>query len=195
MDIAETKKELRRQMRQTLKETCEDDRSAASAVMATCLLTSPLWQCAQQVMLFSSTPTEPSTQALLHEAWQAGKKVALPRVVGPDLEARLVETEDDLAPGYLDLLEPDDSKTKPAEPDKLQLVLVPGLAFDENGFRLGRGKGFYDRFLARLPERAIRLGCFFACQQTDTIPREKHDQRLDGILTEKELLLWNPLVS
>jgi len=110
-------------------------------------------------------------------AWGGGKVWAFPRCEGEDMNFYEVRDIGELRRGGLGVAEPVGGLVAPA-PD---LVFVPGLAFDVWGWRLGRGKGFYDRFLAGCG--AYRLGLAFLCQVVNEVPREGHDQRVEGLVT------------
>ena len=140
---------------------------------------------AAAVLLFDPLPDEIDARPLLVAALGAGKRVALPRVdwdagtmravevSGPDFDAE-TRRHGVREPGEGTVIDPAD----------LGLILVPGLAFDAAGHRLGRGKGFYDRFLTDAPRAAHRLGLAFAFQILDRVPAEAHDRRVDAIVTE-----------
>jgi 5-formyltetrahydrofolate cyclo-ligase len=104
-----------------------------------------------------------------------------------EIETRLEDLAADLAPGTLGILEPGRSRPE-VPPDQIDWALVPGLAFDEQGFRLGRGAGHYDRLLPRLRPDAPRWALAFDVQWVDRLPREPHDQPLDGIVSPNRTL-------
>ena len=101
----------------------------------------------------------------------------LPGAVSPDQAP-----DDVLRPGHFGVPEPPQDLLLPHWPD-LDLILVPGLAFDRIGNRLGWGKAYYDRLLAALPSRTLRVGAAYAFQRLDSLPCEPHDQRMDLLLT------------
>lgn len=80
---------------------------------------------------------------------------------------------------------------QPIQPENLEIVIVPGLAFDTSGYRVGRGKGYYDRFLQKLPDTVLRLGVGFSYQVYESLPHLEHDQRIHALLTEKELIQFS----
>ena len=98
---------------------------------------------------------------------------------------------DELEVGYRGILEPKASlRQEPdriVDPEWIETVIVPGLAFDINGNRLGRGAGFYDRFLPKLPSTATIIGLAFECQVFESIPTERHDRPVDILITETQL--------
>ena len=152
---------------------------------------SPSWPYAQTVALFADRSPEPQLQHLAELAWAEGKTVLCPRVA--DDESTLVfhrlESWGDLLPGRWEIPEPRASNLVHGASEPIDLICVPGLGFDRRGARLGQGRGFYDRFLATLPEESIKLGVFFSLQEVPEIPELSHDYRLDGVVTEQELFL------
>jgi len=97
-----------------------------------------------------------------------------------------VESPDELLPSpwHPRIREPIFNPARLVPPAEIDLILIPGLAFTRDGQRLGRGGGHYDRYLASLPARAMKLGVCFQCQLVESLPVEAHDQRLHAIVTE-----------
>jgi 5-formyltetrahydrofolate cyclo-ligase len=153
---------------------------------ATRLWALPLWSAAKFPALYVSTGGEASTRRILEELFRAGRAVALPRVEGAELRLHRVTSFADLIPGKFGILEPDPAtpSVAPGEPD---LVIVPGVAFDRRGHRVGYGKGYYDRLLA--VAEAPTLALAYGFQLVHHIPDEEHDKRMDYILTPDELIV------
>lgn len=122
--------------------------------------------------------------------WPGERLVALPRAGAGTLEFFVVTVAEvaGLARGPLGAPEPPDDKQRRVDVSEAGTVLVPGVAFDFAGRRLGRGGGFYDRLLADARLRARRVGVCFACQLVEQVPVEPHDQRVDALITEAG---WN----
>ena len=113
--------------------------------------------------------------------WSREKRILLPVVVGDDLELRLYTGPEDLNPGAYGIEEPTGELfTDYADID---FIAVPGVAFDRNGNRLGRGKGYYDRLLPRIPS-AHKAGICFPFQLVEEVPAEPFDIRMDEIITQ-----------
>ena len=171
-----TKKELRELMRIAVKETPCADRPRLSAELCDRVKALGQWQEARCVLLYYPMNDEIDVRSLLEDALQTGKRVLLPVVHGEEL--LLVEYSRTMRRGALGVQEP------VGEPcDNLQdidLVVVPGRAFDASGHRLGRGKGYYDRLLTRMT--AYRIGVCFPCQMLDEVPFEEHDVLMDKVL-------------
>ncbi len=138
---------------------------------------------------YAATRDEASVDALLEERWERGLATVLPRVRGPRLELWKVESRAELEPGAFGILEPFRSLERVQLAD-LRAIVVPGVAFDGRGQRIGYGKGHYDRLLSGIPERIARIGVAFACQLFDEIPREPHDVAMTHLLTEDG---WTPV--
>lgn len=135
----------------------------------------PFW-----VFLYMDIRGEAGTGMILEELWRNKIRTALPRVEGKELRFYPVSGREDLHPGYMGILEPS-GNAAPAEEDNA-LVLVPGVAFDRKGFRLGYGGGFYDRFFARCPG-CRKWGLAYEFQIIEEVPHEAWDQRMDRIFT------------
>lgn len=132
---------------------------------------------------FMPLDSEPDILPSIERIWCAGDTVVLPRVEGGSLVLHEVAGMDQLVRGAFGIWEP--RATLPCWTPGPSLCLVPGLAFDARGYRLGRGKGFYDRLLQGLGTAVETVGIFFSCQEISAVPRETHDWPLGRILTEK----------
>lgn len=132
---------------------------------------------AEKILMYHSLPDELPTHAFLNK-WNGRKKFYLPRVNGVNLEI-LPYNESRLELGAFHIEEPTGSNT--VEADEIEMVVVPGVAYDESGNRLGRGKGFYDRLLKST--RATKVGVAFDFQMVDMIPAEEHDVSMDIVIS------------
>jgi len=141
-----------------------------------------------RVACYAALPDELPTAELFEYLWSAGRPVYLPRIRGRLLEFAPITSEDDLAVGVLGIREPAErcAEVSLAQGD---LALVPGLAFDRAGRRLGRGGGYYDRTFPPSAPAPRLIGMAFACQLVSTLPEEPHDRRVVGLLTEGEFTL------
>ncbi|MCP4810694.1 MAG: 5-formyltetrahydrofolate cyclo-ligase [Proteobacteria bacterium] len=172
MDKARLRKTLRARRRAL------SDRPLRSVQAAGHLLGSPRW--AGAVGLFHSIGAEISTRPLLERGWAHGLQLALPIVVGAGrpLEFRRVFPDTPLQAGAFGVLEPQGTERV----DALDLIVLPGLAFDRAGGRLGYGGGYYDRTLAR--SSAFRVMLAFADQEVADVPMGAHDERVQAVVTE-----------
>lgn len=152
------------------------DRELASAFIAL-----PEFIKAKTVMLYCGVGREPDTGPMIASALRAGKTVALPKITGPGvMEARRIYSLDQLVPGAFGIPEPS-GECEVVAPGEFDLILVPGAAFSPNGCRLGRGGGYYDRYLPQT--RGVKVALARKCQLTDDIPTDIHDINVDLIIT------------
>lgn len=137
---------------------------------------------AHTVLLYSSLPDEPDTRALIRRAAAAGKRVLLPVVTGETtMELREYSGEGNMRRGAFGISEPQGEPF--ADYAQIDLAVIPGVAFDAQGNRLGRGRGYYDRLLAKLKAlRVATVGVCFDFQKLTSVPAEPHDIKVDGIL-------------
>jgi len=160
-------------------------RSLSSSVQQN-LVQVPCFQQAQSLALYSQINNEVQTADLLSAALQAGKQVYYPRVAGERLQFCRVLSAADLSPGAFGIAEPPFRADSLA--GQLDLILVPGVAFDRAGYRLGYGKGFYDRELAQVSPATCRVGLCFEFQLCAELPYESHDQPVNLVVTEKQII-------
>jgi len=184
------KASLRSAIRRDLECVSSEQASSAGHRIEMLVRPSPFWRRASQIVLFASLPGEVDTGPLMRAALEEGKSLVLPRTRSAGrLEFAKVGGEGELARGAFGILEPArDSQL--VEIDRESLLLLPGIAFDRSGGRLGRGGGYYDRVLARLRAEQRRPHCVgvgFALQIVDRVPMTSLDERLDGFVTEQEL--------
>ena len=152
-----------------------------SAELCRTVLDSPRWKQARTVLLYHALPDEPNLQSLLDEALFEGKQVLLPVVVNDDLILKNYKGRDCLREGAFHILEPTGEIFPQSRYGEIDLALIPGMAFDGEGHRLGRGKGYYDRLLPRIPQ-THKLGICFPFQLLDKVPSEPHDIPVDSVV-------------
>jgi 5-formyltetrahydrofolate cyclo-ligase len=164
------------------------ERAAASQAIAERLESLPAWRVARTVALYAAMGSEVETMDLARRARLAGRRVVWPRVAtsGPAMEFAECAAAD-LVAGATRALEPPAS-AQAVSGREVDLVVVPGVAFDARGGRLGRGRGHYDATLARLPRTIFRVGLAFESQIVPAVPSEPHDERLDAVVTEARVL-------
>jgi 5-formyltetrahydrofolate cyclo-ligase len=174
------KTELRRLIRAQLARMSPAAVAAASESIRQSIPSLPRWQDARVVAAYAALPGEPDLRAL---DWVGEKTLLLPRVDGEDLVFHAVTDATLLKPGAFGVHEPDPALCPITDPATADIIFVPGLAFTADGHRLGRGRGYYDRLLAALPESVLRVGVCFHCQLVDSIPQEAHDESVDLVLS------------
>jgi 5-formyltetrahydrofolate cyclo-ligase len=189
MDVASpedlAKQELRRELRARCGSLTTDARLTASRAAVSRLLALPELEGGRTVALYAATPNEADPMGALAVLVDRGARVVFPRVVGPHLEFAAVRDPRELRPGHRGIGEPAGQVVDPAE---LDAVVVPGLGFGEDGMRLGRGGGHYDRTLSRLPASTVRVGFCFDCQVVEHVPRGPHDQHVAVIVTDRRVI-------
>ena len=189
--VPELKGQLRRQLRAASRTIMPSEREAASEQIRQRLRGQEIWQKAQAVLFYLPLADEPDVWPLATEALGLGKQVALPRYSAEEDVYAVCSVEDlsNLRVARFGLLEPN-SSCPLFNLNRLDITLVPGIGFDVNGHRLGRGKGYYDRLLAQVA--GIKCGVAFDWQVAAEIPTEPHDVRLDCILTPT---LWQDVAG
>jgi 5-formyltetrahydrofolate cyclo-ligase len=138
------------------------------------------------VMAFWSFGSEVETAPLIERLHEAGTRIVLPRIQGGDVVAVPYVPGDPVAAAAFGAMEP--SAPGIVEPGQVDLVVVPGVAFDRRGARIGYGGGFYDRFLPRTRPGVAAIAIAFAVQIVEEIPEGHMDRRVDAIVTEDEVI-------
>ncbi len=142
---------------------------------------------AKTVMFYVDAKNEVRTKEAIMKALKLNKRVVVPKVYKHQvLKAIQIKGLDELCLGTFGILEP--VHDQQAFPRDIDLVLVPGVAFDEDGYRLGYGGGYYDNFLPQLRANVKKVAIAFDIQVLKTVPSEKHDVRMDFIITESKVL-------
>jgi 5-formyltetrahydrofolate cyclo-ligase len=186
VSVPEDKARTRARARETLEAIDAEERSALSRRIVGHLVASDLWRRSRTVLAYLAMPSEVDLDELFRA--REGRTVGAPRAdwTTRSMTAARVDGLDDLREVRPGLREPS-SEAPMLDSAGLDLVLVPGLAFDAAGRRLGRGAGFYDRFLAGLPRSSVTVGVCFRCQMIDRVPSEGHDVGVRMLLGEDGL--------
>ena len=171
------KKELRAHIKTLKKQHSKEQLLEQSEQILAKLEQHPDFAKAEIVMLYSALPDEVQTQAFL-EKWHLKKKIILPTVVGDDIIPVEYGKDTAFAVGDFNILEPQNEPYTGG----FDLIIVPGVAFDRKGNRLGRGRGYYDRFLCHHLD-VKRIGICFDFQLVDEVPAEPFDIRMDEVLS------------
>lgn len=179
----QSKSDVRRIVKDRLAAMTAEDRSRKDELLAERFLSSPEYLSARSIFVYCSTDREASTTAILARALADGKRVMLPRVSGDAMLLVPYALGDPLAVGAFGIFEPTGEPTDEA-PD---LAVIPLLAFDRTRARLGKGKGYYDRFLASF--RGTSLALAYAEQEVPAVPTDRFDRRPDVILTDRERIV------
>ncbi len=171
------KKTLRADIKALKKQHTKEQLSEQSEKILAQLEQHPDFVKAERVMLYSALPDEVQTQAFL-EKWHLKKQIILPTVVGDDIIPVAYGKDTSFAVGDFNILEP---QNEPYKGD-FDLIIVPGVAFDRKGNRLGRGRGYYDRFLCQHLD-VKRIGICFDFQLLEEIPTEPFDITMDEVIS------------
>ncbi len=184
------KKDLRKEILKRLDSCSEEELREKSRIIIEKLLSLPLYKNSSFFMTYVSFAKEVDTFSLIERSLNLGKRVAVPYIVSVEGEMvpAIVKSLQDLEPGPWGILQPKKEKLEVIQPQKLDFLIVPGVAFDRKGNRLGRGKGFYDRFLSHLPPSLPRISLVYSFQIVEEIPVDKHDLPVNLIITEKEII-------
>lgn len=187
------KKELRQRIRQRLAEIPPEAIRERSAAACQLLCEQPEYLRAETVMVYLSTPHEVDTAPIALRAWNDLKRVLAPRVSWEQRRILPVEIHslaNDVREGAMGIREPIGGMPVPVS--EIDLVIVPGLAFDARGNRLGRGRGFYDRFLSHRDFRSTACGLAFECQVVESVPTGEHDVPVRMLVTEARVRRFEP---
>lgn len=176
-----TKHELRCSIRKQKKQYSAAQLAAMSEEITDRVLASAIWQEAGTLLLYHPLPDEVDVCRLIRLASAEGKRVLLPVCNGDNLELRIYVGEASLCPGAFGIMEPTGPLFPSRHYNQIRLALIPGMAFDKAGHRLGRGKGYYDRLLPHL-SAAYLLGVGFPFQLVDMVPTETHDISVNEII-------------
>ncbi len=187
MSECDAKAELRLAMRAARRSMSAEDRSSQAADIVARVLALPEVARATRVLGYAAAPEEFDPAPLLEALASRGAAICLPRICGPEaLSAHVCRPAEALEPGPFGILQPR-SDAPEAGLATLELVIVPGIAFDARGARLGFGGGYYDRLLASVPS-AVRLALAFDCQLAEKVPEGEHDERVDFVVTPTRLI-------
>lgn len=185
-DARNYKKELRRIFLKTRSELAAEDIIEKSAKIMSRLFSLSEFRGAKTIMFYVDAGNEVKTRDGLTKALSEGKRVVVPKVKkGYGLLAIEIKSLDELSPGTFGILEP--AGEKGISPEEIDLVVVPGVAFDKRGNRMGYGAGYYDSFLPKLRPEVKKVAVAFEMQVTDSLPAEEHDVKMDLIITENTI--------
>jgi 5-formyltetrahydrofolate cyclo-ligase len=179
------KKVLRKEIKERLGSISKALYEHRSYLIAQELYKDPLWQSAHTIGITVSAPPEVDTYQIIRKAWDEGKRIVTPKCLPKDrlMDFRVLDRFDQLESVYFGLLEPIESKTVRVDPEEIDLLIVPGMAFEKDGFRMGVGGGYYDRFLQAYQGNTLSLA--FQEQIVDDLPKEAHDIPVAKIITNE----------
>lgn len=184
--VNEQKKQLRKAMLQKRKELSESETAVKNSAITEKLLSLAKVQSAELILPFVSAKGEVGTREFIARCFDAGKTVAVPRCIdGSNMEFCVIHTFDDLEKGMYGIDEPKEyCEVIKAENAENSVLIVPALCFDTKGYRLGYGKGYYDRFISRYS--GFTVGVCYSEFIADDIPIDEYDRCVDIVITEKQ---------
>lgn len=186
--VATTKKELRQRLRDLMANVPAAELHERSIRACGHLTATPEYERSEVLMVFLSLPAEVDTTPLVLHAWRDRKRVLAPKVSWEQRRMLPIEFQslsDDLQESQLGLREPVEGTPVPLS--EIDLVVVPGLGYDVQGNRIGRGRGFYDQFLAHEGWRGVSCGLALEDQVVEQVPVKEHDARVDMLVTDDQV--------
>lgn len=184
----ETKAEIRKRILEVRKGLTDEEAASKSGAIVQKVIKTPEYREADNILLYADYCREVMTRGIFEDALLHRKKIFFPRVdrLTNTMAFYQVISVRQLGRGYRDILEPkEDIRSRYRfQPKEDTLVILPGVAFDTSGYRIGYGKGFYDRFLADRRQLST-MALAYACQIVDEIPKDAHDIKMDKIVTEE----------
>ena len=179
------KKIIRKQVLESRSNLSSEERKRKSREIEQQLFSLPEFRKSRTILFFASFRSEVETGDMIRRALAMGKQIVLPKVKGKELALfRITDFDRDVAPGAWDIPEP--TTGAPSNLKDIDLIIVPGAAFDEKGNRLGYGAGFYDKLLSDY--RKITVALAFETQIVPTVPVDQHDIPIQKIVTEKRII-------
>jgi 5-formyltetrahydrofolate cyclo-ligase len=180
------KHKIRREIRLKFKAYSPLEKMGKSAIIRAKLFNEEDFKRARVVMFYVSLHDEVDTLVMIDEALKTGKRIAVPVILKE--EKRLIAGEihnrlEDLESQHFGIYQPRQDRVREIPLDDIDLIVVPGVAFDKKNIRLGRGHGYYDRFLSGLPKRTKTIGLAFDFQVLEDLPQDPHDVPVSKIIT------------
>jgi 5-formyltetrahydrofolate cyclo-ligase len=178
------KKDIRREILRKRIALNEEELHFKSEAICQAFMTLPGYQNTSFIYIYMDFKNEVMTKSIITNAHQTGKKVAIPRICNNEMNFYLLEEGQELDIGYFGIREPEESTLVQ---NSEGIMIVPGIAFDEAGYRIGYGKGYYDRFLHNNQVKE-KIALAFELQLVDQVPYDKHDIPMDMIITENRII-------
>lgn len=180
------KHKIRKEIKEKIKLCSDLEKTRKSGIIKDKLFNEEGFKKAKVVMFYVSLKDEVDTLSMIDEALKVGKRVCVPVIFKEDkrlVAGEIKDRNEDLESQHFGIYQPRQGRVKEVPLHDIDLVVVPGIAFDRNNVRLGRGHGYYDRFLSGLPEKTRTIGLSFDFQVVDSLPRDSHDIPVSKTLT------------
>ena len=190
-EVREAKSEMRRNVVETIEKLSGEEIVQKSVAIENRLFGFANFLEATIVLLYIDTPGEVATGKIVRKCYDFGKMVILPVFNSKTGAATLMKVdsaETGLVPGPHGILEPDPEKCKVVPIECIDIAIMPGIAFDEKGCRLGTGEGYYDRLIPDLPVTTRKVALTMEVQMTPQVPMESHDKHVDIIITDERII-------
>ncbi|MFZ3047327.1 MAG: 5-formyltetrahydrofolate cyclo-ligase [Desulfatirhabdiaceae bacterium] len=190
-DIKQAKARIRNEIIEALESLPESEIETKTQIMETRLFDFANFYEAKILLMFIDRPYDIKTQAIIRQCRSFHKIIVLPAFEPQKFKTRLYKVDNidrDLQIGPRGCLEPNPSRCKEVPLECLDIAIIPGLAFDEKGARLGYGEGYYDRLLPRLPSTTRKVAVAFENKILQHVPMESHDRHVDIVLTEERTI-------
>ena len=186
IDIRQYKQEIRAKARARRTNIPPKERAEMDARIAQNVRRLYQYKAANTVLIYVSTAIEIDTKLIIENAWSDGKKVAVPRCIpgSRNMEFHYIESFDDLSPGTFSVLEPNENSMIVSDFTGC-LMILPAITVDYDGYRLGYGKGYYDRYMSRFSGPSVVL-CY-SCELVGKLYRGRFDAPASAIITEKKI--------
>ena len=185
VDIREVKKKLRAEFKDLRRKMPFEEKNRKDMAILDRILKLPEYKSAKILLTYVSTDIEVDTKALIEQALLDGKTVAVPRCTPGriDMKFYIIRSLGDLEPGAFGVLEPPPERCQELKVFESSVCILPGLGFDIQGYRLGYGKGYYDRFLSKYDGKNIGV-CYNICLKS-LLPHGRYDKMVDILVTDK----------
>ncbi|MCQ9208286.1 MAG: 5-formyltetrahydrofolate cyclo-ligase [Omnitrophica bacterium] len=180
------KSRIRKEIKEKLNQQTDAQRLRKSNLIKNKLFKLAEFKRAKLVMFYLAKAQEVKTHSMIEQAQRLGKKVLVPVILVREkkiIASSIDDLKSELSPGPYGILQPKKEYVREVPLKQIDLVLVPGLAFDRQGHRLGRGGGYYDKFLARLPVSTPRIGLAFDFQVLEDLPTFSHDVSVTKVIS------------
>ena len=190
-EVKDKKKDVVNEIIEKIEGLSEEDREQRQKAVEDRLFDFANFIEAKVALLYLRRRCEVDTMSIIKRSIKNGKKIILPLVDREKSRTTLYKVEnlkEDLRMGANDVLEPDPDRCKPVPPDQIDIAVVPGLAFDEKGGRLGIQDNFYDKFIARLPMTTRKVAIAFEEQVVNQVPADSRNKFIDIIITDKRTI-------
>jgi 5-formyltetrahydrofolate cyclo-ligase len=190
-EIKSAKEQIRKDIAKAINGLTEKQRSEKTRAIESRLFGFANFLEARIVLLYMDSENEVHTKEILKRSYEINKIVVLPAFDSERLRVATLKVdhpEKDLSPGPRGVVQPSPARCKPVPLQKIDIAIVPGLAFDEKGARIGSGLGYYDRFIPDLPATTRKVALAFEEQIIPQVPTESHDKHVDIIITDKRII-------